>query len=90
MGILVVILRNRYVRRIRAGKISKFSQHASQFYHDGGKTPGRVDRVKNEDPETKRTLVHSCAHGPQRLLLDFLGPKVVWLGIECPARGIFI
>ena len=75
--------------RIRAGKISKFSQHAPQFYHGGGKTPGRVDRVKNGDPETKRTLVHSYVHGPQRRLLDFLGPKVVTLGIKGSARGIF-
>ena len=81
--------RSRYVTKIRAGKILKFSQHTPQFYHGGTKITGRVGGVKNGDSETERSLVHSYAHGPQRPLLDFLGPKVVGPGIRGSARRIF-
>jgi len=75
--------------KIRAGKILKFSQHTPQSYHGGAKTTGGVGRVKNGDSETEGTLVHSYAHGPQRPLLDFLGPRVVGPGIRGSARRIF-
>jgi len=77
------------VTKIRAGKILKFSQHTPQFYHGGTKITGRVGGVKNGDSETERSLVHSYAHGPQRPLLDFLGPKVVGPGIRGSVRRIF-